>query len=199
MPCRECGTRPAGGQRRPPLRSVIRSAVERADVGIGPYESVTRSAFGIGRAGKSAKRRQWRMQRGDFEEVPRLAAATVAGNRLARRWAREPRPYGGVTRSAMRGGIPSHGFAVPAPFRQGSQGDGGCGLPRARCALAMTVFLQGAGARPGGSSGRPTPTDALLVVRRGGALPLPRATARVAPTEGLQGVREKNPPVTGSH
>ena len=37
-------------------------------------------------------------------------------------------------------------------------GDGGYGLPRARCALAMTVFLQGTGARPGGSSGRPTPT-----------------------------------------
>ena len=24
---------------------------------------------------------------------------------------------------------PSHGFAMPAPFRQGGQGDGGCGLP----------------------------------------------------------------------
>ena len=33
------------------------------------------------------------------------------------------------------------------------------------------------------------PTKAYLVVRRGGALPRPRATARVAPTEGL-GVRE---------
>ena len=55
------------------------------------------------RAGKSAKRRQWRMQRGDFEEVPRLAAATVAGNRLARRWAREPRPYGSATRGAIGG------------------------------------------------------------------------------------------------
>ena len=40
-----------------------------------------------GPSGKSAKRCQWQMQRGDFEEVPRLAAATVAGNRLARRWA----------------------------------------------------------------------------------------------------------------
>ena len=49
-----------------------------------------------GRAGKSAKRRQWRMQRGDFEEVPRLAATIAAGNQLARRWAREPRPYGGI-------------------------------------------------------------------------------------------------------
>ncbi len=36
-------------------------------------------------AGKSPKRRRWRMQRGDFEEVPRLVATTVAGNRLARR------------------------------------------------------------------------------------------------------------------
>ena len=55
-----------------------------------------------GRAGKSVKRRQWRMQRGDFEEVPRLAATTVAGNRPARRWAREPRPYE-VTRGVVQG------------------------------------------------------------------------------------------------
>ena len=56
-----------------------------------------------GRAGKSAKRRRWRMQRGDFEEVPRLAAKTVAGNRLARRWAREPRPYEKIAWAAVRG------------------------------------------------------------------------------------------------
>ena len=105
-----------GGQRRPPLRSVTRSAVERAGVGIGPYESLTRSAFGIGRAGKSAKRRQWRMKRGGFEEVPRLAAATVAVSRLARRWAREPRPYGGVTRSVMRGGIPQSRLRRASPL-----------------------------------------------------------------------------------
>ena len=36
----------------------------------------------------------------------------------------------------------------------------------------------------GGSSGRPTPTEVYFAVRRGGALPLPRATARVAPTDG---------------
>ena len=55
----------------------------------------------VGPSGKSAKRRQWRMQRGDFEEVPRLAAATVAGNRLARRWATAG-PYGSVTRGTVR-------------------------------------------------------------------------------------------------
>ena len=60
-------------------------------------------ALPLPRAGKSAKRRRWRMQRAGFEEVPRLADATVAGNRLARRWAREPRPYGSVTRGAMGG------------------------------------------------------------------------------------------------
>ena len=45
------------------------------------------------REGKSAKRRQWRMKRASFEEVPRLAGTTVPVSRLARRWAREPRPY----------------------------------------------------------------------------------------------------------
>ena len=43
--------------------------------------------------GKSAKRRQWRMKRAGFEEVPRLAGTTVPVSRLARRWAREPLPY----------------------------------------------------------------------------------------------------------
>ena len=40
-----------------------------------------------GPSGKSAKRCQWQKKRGGFEEVPRLADTTVAGNRLARRWA----------------------------------------------------------------------------------------------------------------
>ena len=34
-------------------------------------------------------------------------------------------PAGGAGKES-----PSHGFAVPAPFRQGGQGDGGCGLPQ---------------------------------------------------------------------
>ena len=38
-----------------------------------------------GSSGKSAKRRRWREKRAGFEEVPRLAATTVDGNRLARR------------------------------------------------------------------------------------------------------------------
>ena len=47
----------------------------------------------------------------------------------------------------------------------------------------------GAGKIRVGPSRTPAPTEAYLVMRRGGALPLPRATARVAPTEGLQEVR----------
>ena len=35
----------------------------------------------------------------------------------------EPRPYGWVARSAEEES-PRHGFAVPAPFRQGGRGDG---------------------------------------------------------------------------
>ena len=52
-------------------------------------------------------------------------------------------PAGGAGKES-----PSHGFAVPAPFRQGGQGDGGCGLPRPVTSVtgfAMTgVFSWGA-------------------------------------------------------
>ena len=37
----------------------------------------------------------------------------------------EPRPYESVTRGAGRAESSSHGFAVPALFRQGGRGDGG--------------------------------------------------------------------------
>ena len=45
--------------------------------------------------------------------------------------------------------------------------------------------LQGMRCKSGGRTEASAPMEVLLVVRRGGALPLPRATARVAPTEGL--------------
>ena len=38
---------------------------------------------------------------------------------------RKGRPYGGLQEVRCREESPSHGFAVPAPFRQGGQGDGG--------------------------------------------------------------------------
>ena len=53
-------------------------------------------------------------------------------------------------------------------------------LRRAACphAAVMVRWLTGGGLRAA------RPTEAYFAVRRGGALPLPRATARVAPTEG---------------
>ena len=62
-------------------------------------------------------------------------------------------------------------------------------LRRAACphAAVMVRWLTGGGLRAA------RPTEAYLAVRRGGALPLPRATARVAPTEALQGVRQNGP------
>ena len=56
-------------------------------------------------------------------------------------------------------------------------------LRRAACphAAVMVRWLTGGGLRAA------RPTEAYLAVRRGGALPLPRATARVAPTGGYKG------------
>ena len=79
---------------------------------------------------------------------------------------RTPRPYGDIVGDVGKES-PSHGFAVPAPFRQGGRGDGGCGLPRARCALAMTLLLQEGRYGIGGRTEASAPTGALLVVRRG--------------------------------
>ena len=74
------------GHRNRGIRTPLRGQPFRRFAPPCPY---TGEAFLLAplRKGKSPKRRQWRMQQGDFEEVPRLAATTVAGNRLARRWA----------------------------------------------------------------------------------------------------------------
>ena len=57
-----------------------------------------------GSSGKSAKRRRWREKQAGFEEVPRLAATTVDGNRLARRWAIAD-PYGCMARKCGARGV----------------------------------------------------------------------------------------------
>ena len=137
--CKECGT--AGGQRRPSLRRVARNAVRRADVGIGSYGGL-KGVQQNGPSGKSAKRRQWRKKRADFEEVPRLAATTVAGNRLARRWATAA-PYGRII-----GGVVGRADVGIGPYGglQGVQQNGPSGTP------APTGGLQevcGAGDREG--------------------------------------------------
>ena len=55
-------------------------------------------------------------------------------------------------------------------------GQGPCALPGVRYGI-------------GGPMWASAPTEVYLGVRRGGALPLPRATARVAPTEGYKQYR----------
>ena len=61
-------------------------------------------------------------------------------------------------------------------------------LRRAACphAAVMVRWLTGGGLRAA------RPTEAYFAVCRGGALPLPRATARVAPTEGYKQYRERD-------
>ena len=73
----------------------------------------------------------------------RCSGAGRCGHRPLRRENRNSSVIGrGRTpplRRATRGAeeeSPSHGFAVPAPFRQGGHGDGGCGLPQPVCAPA---------------------------------------------------------------
>ena len=73
-----------------------------------------------GASGKSAKRRRWRKKRAGFEEVPRLAATTVDGNRLARRWAIAA-PYGGITNGAA---VIGGGVRAPRPAEATLPDDG---------------------------------------------------------------------------
>ena len=89
---------------------------------------------------------------------------------------------------------PSRGRPQGSPLRKGYKECDG------RADVGIGPYGSATRSAVGGPSGTPAPTEAYLVVRRGGALPLPRATARVAPTKALQGVRrgERNPPVTAS-
>ena len=71
------------------------------------------------------------------------------------------------------GGCPGGWTEASAPTEMSEH------LRRAACphAAVMVRWLTGGGLRAA------RPTEAYFAVRRGGALPLPRATARVAPTE----------------
>ena len=117
-------------------------------------------------------------------------------------------PTEGLREVRCREESPSHGFAVPAPFRQGGQRDGErIATASVRTGFAMTgSFTWGAvDARAGRPGGRPLRKCILRCVGeglcpsrgRGRTPPLRkrykrcngRATARVAPTERLQEVR----------
>ena len=122
------------------------------------------------------------------------------------------RPGGGVTRGAVKRGVGEIGEAPPvaeeasrfrgsAPIGGHNSGRESVGttvgnrrplwtvtwgtVQRATARVAPTDVLQGA--RWGGPMPTSAPTHHLaLEFRRGGALPRPRATARVAPTENMR-------------
>ena len=126
----------------PALRRGNKRCSGRADVGIGPYESVTRSAVVIGRSDVGIA------PYGGETEIHLLS-----GGR-----GRTP-PLRRATRGAEEES-PSHGCAVPAPFRQGAMetGDADC---HSQCAHwpRNDSFLQGVSARLGGGVGAACPTE----------------------------------------
>ena len=99
---------PSDGQRRPPLRRTM-SSLPPGRCGHRPLRKITRSAVVIGR--------------GDVGIAPYGGETEI--HLLSGGRGRTP-PLRVATRGAEEES-PSHGFAVPAPFRQGGQGDGGCG------------------------------------------------------------------------
>ena len=158
----------AGGQGRPPLRC----CVTKKSVGEGLCPSRgrgnRRSAAGGGCSEPVSRK------------CPRFADATVAGNRLARRWAREPRPYGSATRGAM-GGRPQG-----SPLRKRCKGCDAvrnppgtaspCQPPLGKGALGTGIRIATGALRPrndigfswgcgcGGAHG-PRPTRAFAILR----------------------------------
>ena len=126
----------------------------------------------MGRPGSAWKRGSWRFWSRECKgNRTHCTAGPGAPPFLRVMWGR----WGRTTARGAGKESPSHGVVGPGPFRQGGRGDGGCGLPRARCALAMTLLLQEGRYGIGGRTEASAPTEVYLAVRRGGALPLPRA------------------------
>ena len=142
--CLPIGFRRGRRPRRP--ASVTRGAVRRRGEGTPPYERLQEARWvslrcvGEGLScppscqptdGHCCAR-----QSGHFLETGLLHPPLAALRRFPR-----PRATARVAPTKALQGVrcgaesPSHGFAVPAPFRQGGLGDGGYGLPRPACAL----------------------------------------------------------------
>ena len=139
------------------------------------------------REGKSAKRRQWRMKRAGFEEVPRLAGTTVPVSRLARRWAREPLPYApqGTRRAGRTGSSAPTTLFVGADAYIGPTGFSHIpGRARGPCPTKSIIV----GRDPCVPPSHRTPCKKPVIAKPVRTLvvairtPCPRATARVAPT-----------------
>ena len=161
---------------------------------------------GTGRCGERTERCRWQRKRS--ERVAAVKILSVRRKAAQKFWApqQDHRPLRVVCKKSVgratarvaptkvlqgvRWGTesPSHGFAMSAPFRQGGQGDGGCGLPRAPCALAMTGLARGA--MVGGRTGASAPTDMWKRLRRAGLQEVRKngPSGTPAPTEFFVGV-----------
>ena len=165
---RECGGRPRG------LALRKRCKTGRRAEGSPPYRAMAKVMRRAACPHAAAM-----VQRGDFEEVPRLAATTVAASRLARRWAREPRPYGGI-QGVREKNPPVTASPCQPPLGKGAEG-ADCHSQCAHWLRNDMAFTWGAvrradrGVRPyGGLQGVPVcgpmwasaPTEALQEMRR---------------------------------
>ena len=130
------------GKRTSPLRTAW-WLVRRADVG-----SELSAAGGRGSEVSEWLRSKFPAsavrQRRNFGHRNRIIGPYGIGGSAPPAGDRKGRPYGGVTRGAGKE-PPRHGFAVPAPFRQGGREDGGrIATTSLRTGLAMTPFTRGA-------------------------------------------------------
>ena len=110
--------RPGGGVGAPRPTECNRKCGGAGRCGHRPLRKITRSAVVIGRddvgSGPYGGKTEIHLLSGGRGRTPPLRRGNKGGGRR----------------------IPSHGFAMPAPFRQGGHGDGGCGLPQPVCTLA---------------------------------------------------------------
>ena len=85
--CKECGARPAGGQRRPPLRTDTRGAVQgwAGRPGGRPLRMCCKECGGAGRCGERTERCQWQRKRG--ERVAAVKISSVRRKAAQKFWA----------------------------------------------------------------------------------------------------------------
>ena len=137
--------KPGGRAEAPAPTEGYKECDGRADVGIGPYGSATRSAVS-GPSGTPAPTEAYLVvRRGGALPLPR-ATARVA-------------PTEGLQEVRCGEESPSHGFAVPAPFRQGGRGDGGADYHTSDTFIVLCVILFGGAAEEKGAEGFAVPGE----------------------------------------
>ena len=130
----------AGRCRHRPLRKRYKRCNGRATARVAPTEGYK----ACGRTGRRGRRPLRTGTRCAVERATARVAPTqkslpcLKGGGPTEGWWRDTCGENGCAFAVSSCGeeSPSHGFAVPAPFRQGGRGDEGYGLPRPVCVLA---------------------------------------------------------------